>query len=85
MDVADIALKRTCIACPEQYDAINLATNVVIGYLRLRHGHFTVEVPGPFGKLVYESWPEGDGGFEDDEREDELISAIEAIANAYPD
>ena len=35
-----IKLTLTCTACPEQYDA--LYEGKVVGYLRLRHGSFTV-------------------------------------------
>lgn len=83
MNKYDIGLRRTCYACPEQYDAINIVTNERIGYLRLRHGHFTVEVPDVWGKLVYESYPKGDGIFETDERIDELTNAILAIVDYY--
>ena len=83
MDANDIELLETCFACPEQYDAIDSTTGKVIGYLRLRNGHFTVEVPHVRGELVYESWPDGDGAFEDYERESELAAAIEAIAAWY--
>ena len=83
MNVYDIELVQTSIACPEQYDAIDCVTKQEIGYLRLRHGRFTVEVPGPGGRLVYESHPAGDGIFEEAERTGELNRAIEAIAAAY--
>lgn len=45
MNIQDIILKQTCFAYPEQYDAIDGITGERVGYLRLRHGHFTVEVP----------------------------------------
>ena len=83
MDASNVALVRTCLACPEQYDAIDATTGDTIGYLRLRHGHFTVEVPDVYGELVYESYPEGDGIFEEDERDAELAAAILAIAEWY--
>ena len=80
LEAHDIELRSTCFACPEQYDAIDKATGETVGYLRLRHGHFTVEVPDAWGELVYESWPQGDGRFEDGERETELSAALDAIA-----
>ena len=83
MNKYNIELHRTCYACPEQYDAINIMTNERIGYLRLRHGHFTVEVPDVWGELIYESYPRGDGIFEEDERTNELTNAILAIADYY--
>lgn len=45
-----IELKPTCIACPEQYDAL-LYGNMV-GYLRLRGGIFTVHCPTVGGVCV---------------------------------
>lgn len=65
----------TCIACPEQYDAFVNSENVA--YLRLRHGHFTVDVP--FGNTVYTANPEGDGAFDDDERDFYLMEAAKII------
>ena len=70
-------LERTCTACPEQYDV--LVENEQVGYLRLRHGEFRVEVPDVGGRAVYEAAPEGDGIFEDEERDDYLRQAVDAI------
>lgn len=78
---AGIALVMTCGACPEQYDAFN-GRGEMVGYLRLRHGRFRVDVPNCGGDTVYEAYPKGDGLFEDDEREDHLIKACEAIRKA---
>lgn len=72
-----IRLVETCGACPEQYDAFD--DNTVVGYLRLRHGRFSVEVPCPGGKTVYEATPKGDGIFEPDERDYYLRFAVDAI------
>ena len=83
MNTSDIELIETSYACPEQYDAVSKADGDKIGYLRLRYGHFTVEVPRPGGYLVYESFTKGDGFFEDDERDEELSAALEAIAAWY--
>lgn len=68
----------TCPACPEQYDVFDSAGKQV-GYLRLRHGWFRADVPHAGGETVYESYPAGDGIFNDDERDQQLINAIEAI------
>lgn len=62
--------------CPEQYD-VYLAGREV-GYLRLRNGKFRAEVPFG-GKVVYEAEPQGDGCFEEEEREKYLNEAIQAI------
>ena len=63
----DIELIETCGACPEQYDAFK--NGVKVGYLRLRHGNFTVECPDVGGQCVYSTGNcRGDGAFKDDER-----------------
>lgn len=72
-----VRLEMTCGACPEQYDAY-IGENKV-GYLRLRHGYFTVEVPCVFGRVVYEAYTMGDGAFDASEREFHLIRAKKAI------
>lgn len=74
----DITLKMTCGACPEQYDAY--LNELLVGYLRLRHGYFKVTCPWVGGEIVYEDSPEGDGIFEDSERERYLTVSKEAIA-----
>lgn len=73
----------TCGACPEQYDVVDEMSNAIVGYLRLRHGHFTAEYPHCGGELVYEASTRGDGMFEDDERMSELFAAVAAISRAY--
>jgi hypothetical protein len=75
----EIRLELTCGACPEQYDAF--IGDELVGYLRLRHGNFTVECPDCGGKLVYRANPKGDGLFDDDEREEYLSAAKQAILN----
>jgi hypothetical protein len=54
--------KRTCEACPEQYDIFK--EGVQVGYFRLRHGHLTVTCPGVMDECVYASSDfQGDGDF----------------------
>ena len=79
-----LTLKRTCLACPEQYDVYYEDT--LCGYMRLRHGWFrteyyeTPEDKGNYcGKIVYEYYPEGDGIFMNEEREEHLKKGAEAI------
>ena len=74
-----VRLVRTCFACPEQYDAF--IGDEKAGYLRLRHGQFTVECPDVRGEMVYEASPWGDGIFDDEERAEQLEAAREAIAD----
>ncbi len=69
----------TCLACPEQYDVY--LNGEQVAYLRLRHGRFYASYPDVGGVMVYESYPKGDGIFEDDERETELTNAIKAICS----
>jgi len=73
-----IRLEMLCEACPESYDAFFGDRRV--GYLRLRHGRFTVECPDSGGKVVLTASPEGDGLFDPDEREKYLSMARTAIA-----
>lgn len=75
-----MTLVRTCFACPEQYDA--RLDGEQVGYLRLRHGRFSVECPDVDGCLVYSAHPMGDGIFDsDDERDYFLRHAVAAILN----
>src|SRR5437879_2641767 len=57
-----VRLAQTCFACPGQYDAF--IGEEKAGYLRLRHGHFSVDCPDVFGETVYEASPNGDGIFD---------------------
>ncbi len=72
-------LVLTCPACPEQYEVFDDSTRVQIGYLRLRHGWFRADAPCCGGETVYESSPNGDGAFDEDERLGYLTDAIKAI------
>jgi len=76
-----ITFVRTCLACPEQYDAFD-EDNKLIGYLRLRHSRFTVECPNVGGELVYVANLEGGGIgiFENEERYEHLKKAAQAIS-----
>ncbi len=81
MKKSEITLNQTCGACPEQYDAIY--DGKVIGYLRLRHGYFTVSYPDSGGKQVYASNTIGDGVFDSDERDYYLNKAKKALKKEY--
>lgn len=76
-----IDLVKTCSACPEQYNAF--IDGEQVGYLRLRHGYFRVEVPDVGGNTVYAAYTIGDGMFEDSEREYHLYRAKEAILTHF--
>lgn len=73
----DLTLVMTCGACPEQYDVMR--GEETVGYLRLRHGHFTAHLWGPSGPLVYRADTVGDGLFDEDERQPQLSAALTAI------
>lgn len=76
-----VELRRTCYACPEQYEAF--VDGEQVGYLRLRHGWFYAAVPDHGGRVVYEADDSrGDGIFDDDERERYLTAAVRAIKAA---
>lgn len=76
-----IRLVMTCPMCPEQYDAY--VGDQKVGYLRYRHGQFTVEFPDCGGEMVYEAELEGGFGvFADDERERYLLTAKDHLAAA---
>ena len=77
VQIDGIRLVCTCTTTPEQYDAF--IGEQRIGYLRLRHGAFTVDWPDVGGELVYEAAPNGNGNFDDDEREHYLTEAVRAL------
>ena len=73
-----VKLVKTCGGCPEQYDAYIDGQRV--GYLRLRHGNFSVEY---CGDTVFSGHPRGDGIFEYEERNDWLNKACYALLQAH--
>jgi hypothetical protein len=72
--------KKTCNACPEQYDIFD-SEGSQVGYFRLRHGYLAVMCPGVGGEEVYESSAfSGDGSFiEENERLHHCYRAEQAI------
>lgn len=74
-------LIQTCSAYPEQYDVYK--GKVQIGYLRLRNGWFRADYPECGGETVFEDYPEGDGAFEDGERDKFLSAAVDALLEAH--
>lgn len=75
----EVRLIKTCEACPEQYNAYN--GDNIVGYLRLRHGWFSVTCPDVGGTEVYSAPTYGDGMFEEREREFHLQRAVTEIRN----
>lgn len=67
---------------PEQYIAVFQGQQ--IGYLRLRHGEFRVDYPDCGDEtILYSQEPQGDGCFEEDEREYFLMKAKKAIVKKF--
>ena len=79
--IRDYTLVCTCGVCPEQYDVFDQNGNEV-GYIRLRHGRFSVKAAG---QEVYSSTDTyGDGCFADsEEREKYLLIAVKAIEDYW--
>lgn len=78
--IRDYTLVCTCGTCPEQYDVFNQDGNKV-GYIRLRHGRFSVRVAG---EEVYSTTDvEGDGILWKEEREKYLLIAVIAIEDYW--
>ncbi len=72
-----LRLVQTCAACPEQYDVFS--GEELIGYMRLRWGHFRAEY---LGKTVYDASTIGHGSFDDTERHRHLNAGCTAILAA---
>lgn len=66
--------------CPEQYDVFK--DEAQIAYFRLRHGEFTVNTPDC--ETIAEFYPNGDGGFDGDERLNYLTKALRLLTPKTP-
>lgn len=77
----EVQLEKTCMSMPEQYDAYINGNKA--GYLRLRHGIFTVNYIDEEGEEILMIKPQGDGDFTDKERPYYLRIAKEAIIREY--
>ena len=83
MIIKGLNFKKTCDACPEQYDVFKDEKQV--GYVRLRWGNLTVESPDCGGDLVYEHYF-GDawkGCFDDDNERNKYLLIIANELNNY--
>ena len=50
----NLFFKKTCSACPEQYDVLDLdADKQIVGYVRLRWGILRCDVPDVGGETIY--------------------------------
>lgn len=83
IQIDEYILNKTSDACPEQYEIYKNNIYNSIGYLRLRHGKFTVEVPSFGEQIILVEYPEGDGCFNLDEQEFFLKKAINSIDEFY--
>lgn len=82
-EILGLTLELTCRSHPEQYDVFGDGDER-IGYLRLRHGEFTVSTDGPFDGVLYRGTYGGNAGeFEDDDRERWLTAAVKDIKAYY--
>lgn len=79
MNIEGLDLVRISSMCPEQYDVYE--GNKQVAYLRVRFGHFTVDMPDAGDETVYKTAIKGDGEFESEERQEQLEKAIRIIRN----
>lgn len=79
MRIGNYFLRQECDVCPESYYVYS-ADGDEIGYLRLLDAVFSAYVGDEF---VHVSCPEGDGIFEEDERDYHLENGVIAIAKYY--
>lgn len=68
---------QTASAFPEQYEVFK--DGVQLAYYRLRDGEFTIESPDVGGELIFQSFPDGDGLFDKDERFIYMVNAMRLI------
>ena len=83
MIIKGLNFKKTCGACPEQYDVFKDEKQV--GYVRLRWGNLTVDSPDCGGKSVYEHYF-GDawkGSFDDNNERNKYLLIIANELNNY--
>ncbi len=81
-EIDGVRLVMVCQAFPEAYDAFLDGT--LIGYLKVRYGHFFAKYPDVNGEVVYDVHP-GDsyGMFTPEERVEHLPRAIAALKERH--
>lgn len=79
--IEDVSLVLSCGACPEAYDAYY--KDEYLGYLRLRHGVFSVYYGEGLDEVIFLAHPQGDGIFDSDEREAYLNKAKQLLILRY--
>ena len=68
---------QTCFACPEQYDMFLDGTEILTGYVRLRHGNLSFEFPNVRGEtLFFHKFSEPLGIFENEEERMKYLNII---------
>ena len=74
-------LRQTCSVCPEQYDVFS--GGVKVGYIRLRHGYFQVDIPTCGGTTVLEvdHVPGADGCFRDRTQRMQYLNEAVCVIN----
>lgn len=87
MEIKGLFFKKTCAACPEQYDVFKDSEQV--GYVRLRDSELRVDVPRCGDLTIMRNdlpWDDTDasgGEFEDSEREQWLNTIADKINEHY--
>ncbi len=85
MIILGLKFLRTCIACPEQYDVFDENKNKV-GYIRLRHGYLTAEVPDSGGTEIFShKFSDERGGFDSEEECHTFLTRIAMIIKQCDD
>jgi len=75
--MTQLLLKKTCSACPEQYDVF--LGEEQIGYFQLKHGLFNAKYPNSMGSSVYSCYTRVDRSLKEEERDKILTEACKAI------
>ncbi len=83
MIIEGLEFKKTCDACPEQYDVFK--GDEMVGYVRLRWGGLSCRYPNYDGEIIYsESFDDGwKGSFEDDNERNKYLIVIAKELNNY--
>ena len=83
MIIEVLDFKKTCDACPEQYDVFK--GDKLVGYVRLRWGVLSCRYPDYEGDEIYsESFDDGwQGEFEDDNERNKYLIIIAKELNNY--
>lgn len=83
MIIEGLDFKKTCDACPEQYDVFK--GDKMVGYVRLRWGVLSCRYPDYEGDEIYsESFDDGwQGEFEDDNERNKYLIIIAKELNNY--